>query len=233
MAPARRTARQALAGAVGLAFAGLLPTLAADLTARPAPSLFVTQQYGLIAEFPPGLTYCPPPADWHGSDHGTQIYLVPPSQCGEARSYSSSARTPASFVPAIAIFYSRDVADFHRADRKDSPPETNAELAEQMCGDLYVPLPPGIVLLGTRAAGCRTQQDGVITFQAMVLFPNGDSTAIQPDQVLIVSLETTPDRLKVDLPIFTWIAAGIRVCAPGGSRASVAREPCPDGENWW
>jgi hypothetical protein len=195
--------------------------------------VFVTQQYGLIADLPPGLTYCPLPADWVGSDHGTQVYLVPPDRCGEVRGYASSARIPASFVPAIAIFYSRNVADIHRADREDSPPETNTELADQMCGDVYAPLPPGIVLLGTPAAGCRADQDGVATIQAMALYANADSPANKPDHILIVSLETTSDRLRADLPIFSRIAAGIRVCNPSWSKANLSREPCPEGANWW
>lgn len=228
-----RTARQALAGTAVLAFTGLFHARAADLAVRPAPPVFVTQQYGLIADIPPGLTYCPLPTDWTGSDHGTQIYLVPPDGCAEAHGYTSSARIPASFVPSVAIFYGRNVADLHRADREDSPPETNTELAEQMCGDVYAPLPREIILLGMPAAGCRADQDGVATIQAMVLYGTGDTPANQPDRFLIVSLETTPDRLKTDLPILQQIAAGIRVCTPSGSKANTPREACPEGANWW
>src|SRR5580692_1775741 len=174
MGPARRTTGQAIAGAVVLAFAGLFPARAADLAARPAPALFVSQQYGLVADIPRGLTYCPLPTDRSGSDHGTQIYLVPPDRCGEPRGYSSSVRRPASFVPSIEIFYSQNVAHFHREDRQDSPPESNAELAEQMCGDLHAPLSRGIVLLGMPAAGCRADENGIVTLQAMVIYANED-----------------------------------------------------------
>lgn len=233
MARVRWTAPKVLAGAVSLALAGLFPSLAAEPAPRPAPPIFGTQQYALVADIPPGLTYCPLPANWNGSDHGTQVYLVPPDQCGEPRGYSSSMRTPASFVPSIEIFYNRNIAVIHRDDRQDSPPETNAELADQMCGDVYAPLPPGIVLLGTPAAGCRADQDGIATFQAMVLYANADSPANKPDRVLIVSLETTPDRLRSDLAIFTWIAARIRVCIPGSAKTTASPERCPEGANWW
>jgi hypothetical protein len=230
MARIPRITRWALAGFVALA---LLPARAADHAPQPAPPLFVTQDYGLIAHIPPGLTYCPLPTDWSGSNHGTQVYLVPPDQCGEARAYASSTRNPTSFVPTTSIFYGWNVADIRRTDRDDSPPETNTELAEQMCGDVYAPLPPGIVLLGTPAAGCRADQDGVATIQAMVLYAHPDSPANKPDAMLIVSLETTPDRLSADLVIFTRIAAGVRVCRPSWSKPNPSREPCPEGATWW
>ena|SRR5215472_294217 len=47
----------------------------------PAPGLYVTSNYGLMAKIPKGLTYCPLPEGWEGSDHGTVLFIEPPSGC--------------------------------------------------------------------------------------------------------------------------------------------------------
>jgi hypothetical protein len=80
---------------------------------RPTPRLFLTQNYGIVARLPTGLTYCPLPADWVGSDHGSIMYLVPPSACPEIGEMAK--------VPSIVIYYVFNTADRPNADR---PPFT-------------------------------------------------------------------------------------------------------------
>ena len=206
---------------------------AADPAPRPAPPLFVSQSAGVIAVIPPGLTYCPLPATWTGSDHGTEVYLTPPARCGVPRTYASSSRLSGSFAPAVAIFYGRNVAFVPRSGRDDSPPETNAELAGLVCGDDDTPLPPGITLLGAPAAGCRVDEDGGVDFRATAVYAAAAAPGARPDRILIVSLDTTPDRVASDLPVFRRIAGGIQVCGPPAEGAGARRERCPAGVDWW
>jgi hypothetical protein len=59
----------------------------------PVPALYVTKNYGLMVRVPPRRTYCPLPADWVGSDHGTTVFLVPPADCAATAGYPSTARS--------------------------------------------------------------------------------------------------------------------------------------------
>ncbi|MEZ0242825.1 MAG: hypothetical protein ACAH11_05580 [Sphingomonas sp.] len=51
---------------------------------RPAPARFVSTDYALTFRTPAGSTYCPLPADFVGSYHGTTFFLTPQRQCGYA-----------------------------------------------------------------------------------------------------------------------------------------------------
>jgi len=233
MACLPRPARPACLATALLALAGHAPVRAADVTPQPAPALFVTQANGLAIDLPPGLTYCPLPANWTGTDHGTEVYLQPPDRCGDPRAYSSSRRLPASFVPAVTIFYNLNVAYLHRAGGPDSPPVTDAELADQICGEDHAPLPRGVELLGRAASGCLSIDDGVADIQATSVYSAGGAPGGRPDHILIVTLETAADRIRSGFAIFRRIAAGIRICRSPQGAADPKLEPCPQGANWW
>ena len=103
--------------ACAIAAAALLAQSAQAAPPAPASGVFVTRNYALTLRAPRGLTYCRLPDEWTGSDHGTILFLVPPTDCGGA-GYPSSSRgfTPAD-TPRLELYYGRtdsDVPPRHR-----------------------------------------------------------------------------------------------------------------------
>ena len=109
---------------------------------RPAPPTYVSVIYGLTFPSPPGTTYCPLPDGWIGSDHGTILFLEPPTGCGDA-GYPSSARGFVSRrTPRIQLYYGYVV--------RDDP-------VGQRC-----PGPPVMEFLGRARPLCRSHDDGMV-----------------------------------------------------------------------
>lgn len=213
-------------------FLRIAPSVADDPGAdqpRPAPPVYVTEKHGVMASFPPGLTYCPLPKDWVGSDHGTEVYLVPPAGCRALRSYPSSGRYPGSHVRTISLYYGYNVVEI----RPGSPPRTRREALQINCGEPYAPLPAGIQLLGFAAVGCLIENRGSVEVLVVALYNLEGAQQEAPDHELVVSLMTTRNRLADDLRVFKAIARDIRVCTPDWAKEVVGRSPCPLGVGWW
>jgi hypothetical protein len=190
---------------------------------QPTPRLFLTQNYGIVARLPTGLTYCPLPADWVGSDHGSIMYLVPPSACPEIGEMAKA--------PSIVIYYVFNAADRPNADR---PPFTATELAEDLCRSPNLPIPSGLVLLRRAGIGCRHDDAGWVEIELLALFnPERPRADEAPGSILIVSLRTTRSRLAQDLPVFAALAATVRACTPWWSRPVPGERACPPGNSWW
>lgn len=70
-----------------------------------APTAYVSSEYGLTFQPPAGSTYCALPHDAVGPDHGTVIFLSPPSACGGVGWPSSSRGFSPSDTPRIEVYY--------------------------------------------------------------------------------------------------------------------------------
>jgi hypothetical protein len=192
---------------------------------QPAPRLYVTSNYGLIAKIPNGLTYCRLPEGWVGSDHGTVLFLKPPSGCIPSHSYPSSSRPTTEFAPAIDLYYEHNVAEIDRGKGESSPPRTSAEYAQQSCDKPYLRIPPGLKLLGKPAVGCRRDDGDRVDIALAALYWSGN-------EGLIVTLSTTRGRLSHDLPMLAKVASAISVCKPNWDKSKRALPTCPDAP-WW
>lgn len=192
---------------------------------QPAPRLYVTNNYGLIAKIPAGLTYCRLPEGWVGSDHGTVLFLEPPSSCIPSHSYPSSDRPTPEFVPAIYLYYEHNVADVDRGHGDSSPPRTSAEYADQSCEKPYRKIPPGFTLLGRSATGCRHNAGDRVEIALLALYWSGS-------EGVIVTLSTTRERLSRDLPMLRKVTSAISVCKPAWDKSTRPVPACP-GAPWW
>jgi hypothetical protein len=185
---------QAALALLALAEAAAAPARVAPL---PAPPLYVTHNQGLAIAVPKGLTYCPLPADWVGSDHGVELYLTPPTSCGGA-GYASSGRDATPDTPVIEIYYEYNTDDY--VDRH----RCRARVAFR--------------LFGRPAKACVTHDGGWIEVEARSNYSIGP----EPHD-LVLTLRTTEARYASDLARFHAFARGVHVCRPdwgGGHQPS-------------
>ncbi len=173
-----------------------------------APPVFVSSNYALTFRPPPGAFYCPLPADWVGSDHGTTLLLTQPTTCGAA-GYPSSGRafTPEN-TPRIEVYYGYWDAD-------DAP-------APDPCRQVGT-----VALLGGDQSLCRTDAEGFVVVKVTAHYE-----ADVPAE-LDLTLVTTPARLARDLAAFRAMAGTARACAAAwkddkGRPFTLGRgAPCP------
>jgi hypothetical protein len=189
------------------------------------PRLYVTNNYGLMAKIPKGLTYCRLPEGWSGSDHGTVLFLEPPPACIPSHAYASSSRPTTEFAPAIYLYYEHNVAEIDRGSGESSPPRTSAEYARQSCDRPYLRIPPGLRLLGRPAVGCRHDDGDRVEIALAALYWSRD-------EGVIVTLSTTRKRLPQDLPMLAKVAGAVSVCRPNWDRSKRLVPACPDAP-WW
>lgn len=176
---------------------------------KPAPTAYATPNYALTFTVPHGLSYCPMPADWIGSDHGTTLFLAPPVDCGGA-GYASSGR---SFMPArtprIEVYYGWWSND------------DNGPFPRHPCRR-----PLGHVrTFGRVYPLCPVGRGGLVGVELHVHYrisSPGDAEAI-------FTLLTTPKALPHDLRRFEQLVGSARGCTPKdaekgfGSGASCSR----------
>jgi len=175
---------------------------------RPAHGRFSTNNYTLTFRTPTGLTYCPVPANWIGSDHGTILFLIPPRRCtGVAYSASDRVAEPAG-LPHIEVYYGhRDLAD--------------------------APLPRcravgSISLLGQPRPLCAGHTKGLILRTVSALYSNDTTNEVS------LTLVTTRQRLTKDIALFSHLVRSVGMCTsdmalPGGKRFG-SGPPCGRGD---
>lgn len=202
---------------------------------RRAPSLFATDIFGLMALIPSGLTYCPIPPGWVGSNHGTELYLVAPTGCHREMGYSSSDRGPLNSVPTISIFYAYNVPELELPGY-EGPPRNAEELRQLECDQPYLPLPDGLTLFGKPAVGCRYDRGDEVKIRLVQLYrlepSNQRKTGEPPDCELEVTLYSSRKRLAEDLRIFGAITKSFALCTPAEDKATTERPRCPQ-QNYW
>lgn len=172
---------------IPIALLSLAPAALPAAPPRPAPRVYATHQYVLTFRTPPGATYCPLPAGWIGSDHGTTVFLERPRDCGEGAGYPSTSR---SFAPGnvarINLFYVYRPVD-------PMPPVRCRRVGR-------------LVLLGRVRPLCRTEEGGMIRIS--VGAPYRADIAAEATMTLV----TRPARLAGDLATFRRVAASLRTC---------------------
>lgn len=154
----------------------------------PAPPLYVTHNHGLAITIPRGLTYCPLPDDWVGSDHGVELYLVPPLSCGRA-GLPSSDRDAAPERPAFEIFYEINTSDY--VDSR------------------YCHATVAVRVFEREVQACRRRDGEWITVEA-----GAGYTVDHERHDLVLTLRTTKSRYAADLFRFRAFAIGVRTCRP-------------------
>lgn len=186
-----------------------------DLRPRPAPAHFVSYAHGLTFRSPAGSTYCPFPAGWVGSDHGTVVFLTPPHRCGGA-GYPSSSRSWDSPATHIDVYYAYWMGE-------DEP-------APSPCRRVG-----SIRMFGKSRPLCRREDRNQIVIDATARF-RGDL-----DSQMTLTLVTTPKRFAADLATFRAMATSIRGCRAvsravddnghkvGKPEALGVGAPCPRG----
>ena len=173
----------------GMVAALLVATIAAPVRAaapQEAHGIFVSRSYALTFTVPRGLTYCRVPGDWAGSDHGTVLFLLPPTSCGDV-GFASMARgfEPAT-VPRIEVYYGR----------------TNGIHHAEPCLDVG-----RIRFLGRVRPLCRSAWRDMATREVRGLYVADDETEA------VFTLVSYPSRLRRDLAVFRALTATVRVCA--------------------
>jgi len=175
---------------VGLAAAALA---AAEVRPHSAPSVFNAADYALTFHVPKGATYCPHPHNWAGTNHGTRIFLTPPSRCRDADDPSIVQGFAPNTTPRIEVYYGYGVLP-EEALAPDPPCRPIASTAflgrsTLVCRDASWDLPPGMVALTVRGK-----------YEADIAAESA------------VTLITTPDRQERDLTTFRALVRSVRPC---------------------
>lgn len=198
--------------AIGI-IAATVSTEANCAAPKRAPKTYVTENYALTFRVPQSLTYCPLPANWVGSDHGTYLFLEPPKECDGTGFPSTARRFEPDDTPRIEVFYGYAVDEDGEQGQHDE------------CTDRL-----GLAqFMGGRHPLCRIKRG---TMVAVTI-----SAKYRVDEIAEVSfsLVTTEARLKQDLGVFEAVLSTTRSCTAsskdnkGHKMGSGA--PCP--KNGW
>ena len=177
-------------------------------TPKPAPAAYATPNYGLTFQVPPGLTYCPLPDNWVGSDHGTTLFLTPPKQCRSAGYAASERAFEPVRTPRIEIYYGwwSEDGPAHACRR----PRGAVRVFDHL-----QPL-------------CRVRRDGLVGVELHATYPlSGEAEAM-------FTLLTTREALSHELAAFERLAESARTCTPIGAGKGFGRgPPCPKGVRWF
>lgn len=213
-----------LCGVLGFGKAWAAPPAAA-VSPQPAPRAFTSNNYGVTFSVPPGLFHCPYPSSWVGSDHGVNLYLEKPARCDPG---GGEAATDQETPPLIQVFYAYNVAEYPQPDGTTRAPATNQELLAQSCDTHAQPLPAGLTLLGTAAAGCLSTKGSHISLAIGSVYSQYPSeSSPQPDSDLILTLDTSKTRYRHDLSLFRELAASLAISTIAGEPAYPPRARCP------
>jgi hypothetical protein len=195
----------------GLCFGA--PQIAHPQKPRRAEGSYTSYDYALTFEAPDHATYCPLPHDFQGSDHGTIIFLRPPSNCGGAGYPSSDRAFEPADVPRIEVFY-----DF------------GAGISDR-CN------PAGSVsLFGTTTALCRDNSQGLASLSVIGHYGLDRSSTVEVSLTLI----TKRSELDKYIPQFWNVISSVKPCRaewfddlPGNKKRIIVNghgSPCPAGD---
>ncbi|HSK44559.1 MAG TPA: hypothetical protein VLA83_11810 [Candidatus Binatia bacterium] len=205
------------------AAAGNMESQTASYAPKPAPGLYVTQEFGLVMKVPPGLGFCPLPRGWSGYEEGTVLFLKPPSVC-MAPGKSSAMRPTDGFVPSISLRYHVNRGRDDAFDGNIPAPRTSEEFAQQFCAGAFAS--PDFKLFDQPAFTCRSEMPGnKVRIVLMALYDSARNR-------LILTLLTTPDRMADDTRLLATIASSITACQSSSGKEKHEEAACPKGK-WW
>lgn len=189
---------------------------------KPAPRTYVSREFRLMMNVPPGLSYCALPKKWSGIEEGTVLFLEPPSACLDTQSGSSTVRPITGFVPSITIHYRANRERYDNFDGAIPKAPSSKELARQFCPE---PLHSSeLKLFDQSVFGCRSDQSG--NKVKIVLF-----ALYGPEHnILTVSLLTTQERLDAGLQVLGKISSSISAYDRRKKQSNVPL--CPRGSTW-
>lgn len=185
---------------------------AAAIAPLPAPSVFVTSNYGLTFRTPPHAFHCPLSKDWVGSDHGTVVFLERPTACFGAGYPSSSRGYAPEDLPRVDVFYA------YWSEDLTAPPCSRAGQVR---------------LMGRLRPVCRERIGKLVRLSSTARY-KADIAA-----EATVSLVTTPARLDYDLAAFRIVAASMAACRAdwkddrGRPFTIGTGPPCPPNGRWF
>jgi hypothetical protein len=177
----------------------------------------------LTIKVPSGLSYCPLPKKWSGTDEGTVLFLEPPSACLDHGATSSATRLIAGFVPSVTVYYRANTGRYDNFDGDIPPLRSTEELAHQFCPR---PLRSELTLLGQPAFTCRVDLSGN---KVRTILATLDGSA---EKIVVVTLLTTQDRLAGDQRVFENVVAAVTACRPASGNKQAATPLCPKGTAW-
>src|SRR5581483_4889756 len=186
---------------------------------KPAPRTYVSREFGLMMNVPPGVSYCALPKKWSGTEEGTVLFLEPPSACLNTQADSSTVRPITGFVPSITIHYRANRERYDNFDGAIPKAPSSEELARQFCPK---PLHSSeLKLFNQPVFGCRSDQTG--SKVKIVLF-----ALYGPEHnILTVSLLTTQEGLNAGLQMLEKFSSSISACDPEKKQSDVTA--CPRG----
>ena len=217
----RTTAKNTVRLCVLLGVAALCSHRAAATTPLQTPGVYVTGNHGLRVVVPRGLYYCPIPKSRIGSDHGTILFLNPPTDCDSG------------VGSRISIYYGFNVAEHDHGDGDERPAKTDAELRQDECS-AGTRVSMHFWLLGHAVAGCVVQEGSLIMISANAVYSLERLHEGVPDHTLAVTLYSSPERLRADLATFRRVLAGISICTPRWAETQAGRQACREwAGSWW
>lgn len=206
------------------ALAGSFQGQAESGSSKHAPHHYVSQKFGLMIKVPSGLSFCPLPSEWAGSEEGTVLFLKPPSSCLDVKADSSTTRPTSGFTPSITIYYRGNVSKYDPFDGKIPASATSEELARQYCPDFFIS--PDLKLFDQHAVTCRFElHSNRVRIVLMSLY---DST----NNALMISLLTTKDRLEADKRVLAKLSSSISACRTGSVKEKAGMPSCPVAAVW-
>jgi hypothetical protein len=182
-----------------------------------APKVYVTENYALTFQVPPSLTYCPVPDNWVGADHGTVLFLAPPTECSGAGFPASSRSFAPADTPRIEVYYGYDTGE------GDAPKQ--AEPCDNSLGEAQ--------FMGQSRQLCRAMRGELTSVKATANY-----SASSPAEASF-SLITTEKRLSKDLEIFRSLLASTHPCSvswkddKGGTDTFGTGPLCPRSKGWF
>jgi hypothetical protein len=189
---------------------------------KPAPSVYVTTAFGLAVQVPEGLSICPLPKKWSGSEDGTVLFLKP-ADCLQNSGSGSSTRLTLGFAPSITLRYRANSGRTDHFDGDIPPARSPVELASQSCAKPEIS--PQFKLFGQPAVTCRSElPGGKVRVVLMALYGSRKN-------VLLVSLLTTQERLPADERVLESVAAAITGCKVASDNKEDV-PVCPKGTAW-
>jgi hypothetical protein len=200
---------------------------------KPAPRIYVSHKFGLMMKVPAGLSFCALPKEWSGSEEGTVLFLKPPSGCIAVETNRSTTRPVSGFTPSITVYYRGNASKYDPFDGEIQPTHTSEEFAAQFCPDFVVS--PDLRLFDQPALTCRyvMNSDRVrIVLMALYGSTNDDSTSHDSaNNILMLSLLTTKDRLASDKQVLGKISSALTACkVPSGKEKG--KTTCPHAKVW-
>jgi hypothetical protein len=180
-----------------------------------AVGAFASATYAIAFTAPPRTTYCPLDDNWIGSDHGTVIFLEPPRFC-QGTGYPSSSRGFEPNVPRFEVYYGYDLAE----DEDGSAPAPKCNRAG------------ALALLGSVHALCRSPDRHRVVLWSRATYSAGSAAKV------VLTMVTTPRRLRNDLSRFRAFAATVHTCkqferdAKGKTLSWGVGPRCPRGD-WY